>query len=637
MKKFIALLSILILLSSLLIGSNDISFGQQKYNEAPELTELVKQGKLPPIEQRLPKEPLVITPLEEIGKYGGVCITGRPADLPTAITDRLLYEFMITYSTPNLDKILPNVAKAWKVTGGGKIFTFFLREGMKWSDGHPFTADDILFWYEDIIKNDELTPSKPAALMAGGKLGKVRKLSPYVVEFSFESPNGVFIEEMCRWRPEPYAPAHYLKQFHTKYTSIEKIQTEMKKEGFNRWSEFFSVKRRNITNPECPTLSAWVATNKPQDQIQIFKRNPYYWKVDTNGNQLPYIGRIEVPMFTDSQAMLLKALAGELTYIQGAWLGGIESYPTLVQNQERGNYRIVPYLWPPNNFGAIYFNFTHKDPVLRKLFNDKRFRIALSVALNREEISNMLFKGQAVPSQPSPPPGPPYYGDSSLFKKYIQYDPKYANQLLDEIGLTKRDKDGFRMRPDGKELIIVNLVNYPSEPPQIMEMAELYRKYWEKVGLRVVNKPVSREVFTPQIQAGEYDLATAGKTPGGRPINIFTRGDLLPSYQFWLTAPKWSLWLNTGGKEGEEPPSEVKRLREIYLQGISESAEKKRNALIMEAFKINIDNLLAIGVVNEPDIGKYYVVSNRLRNVHRPNEPMPVELYPIPPAQWFIK
>jgi len=621
---------------SLLFSVIPNAFTQKRYNEAPELAVLVKQGKLPPVEQRLPKEPLVVTPLEETGKYGGICITGRPANYLTTVTVRLVHEFLLTYSSPYLDKILPNVAKTWKVTGGGKVFTFFLREGMKWSDGHPFTADDIVFWYEDIIKNDELTPSKPAAMMVGGKLGKVRKISTYVVEFSFDVPNGIFIEEMCRWRPEPYAPAHYLKQFHPKYTPMEKIQQAMEKEGFDRWADLFLDKRMNITNPECPTISAWVAVNEPQEQIHIFKRNPYYWKVDTAGNQLPYIDRIESPMFTDQQAILLKVLAGEIDYMSAAWIGAMESYPTVVQNQDKGNYHLVSSPWPPNNLGSIYFNFTHKDPVLRKLFNDKRFRIALSVALDREEINKMLFKGQATPSQPSPPPGPPYYGDSSLFKKYTQYNPKYANQLLDEIGLTKRDKDGFRMRPDGKELTLVNSVIL-GWPVEAVEMAELYRKYWQDIGLRVVSRPVSAEVLPAQIQAGEYDLMTNTKTPGGRPLNIFTRGDLLPSYNYWMVAPKWSLWLNSGGKEGEEPPPEVKRLREIYMQGISEPSEKKRTTLIMEAFRINIDNMLAIGVVNEPQKGNYFVVRNRLRNFNRPNEPAAGELYPTPPAQWFIK
>ncbi|HPO81986.1 MAG TPA: ABC transporter substrate-binding protein [bacterium] len=635
MRRFLRVFISIVLVSLLVVGIMPNAFTQKKYNEAPELVELVKQGELPPVEQRLPKEPLVLTPLEEIGQYGGTLhLLHLPSGYYPTKWRGYMREPLLIYSTPYLDKILPNVAKTWKVTGGGKVFTFFLREGMKWSDGYPFTADDIVFWYEDVIKNDELTPSKPAYLISGGKLAKVRKLSTYVVEFSFDEPTGLFLDAMCCNLPA--SPSHYLKQFHPKYTSADKLKELMKKGEYNNWRDLYLSKADNYLNPGCPTLDAFMSVTASKDPVFISKRNPYYWKVDSEGNQLPYIDRMEDGVIQNTETYLLKVLAGDVDYTVIADIGGLPNYSVIVENKSKGNYRLIPYIWPPNNIGSIFFNYGHTDPVIRNLFNDKRFRFALSFAINRDEINKLLFKGQAVPSQATFAPGPPYYGDFPLSKNYTQFDPVKANQLLDEMGLTKRDKDGYRLRPDGKELTLTLLVT-TSWPLEDVEIAELCRKYWANIGIRVVNKPIAQEQLYASIWEEKYDLAMRALMLGGCTQPVLSRGELWPASRNWIVSPAWAKWLYSNGKEGTEPPQDIKKLKQLFDQALKEPNTKKRNNIILQALRLNLENIWAIGIVNEPEIGKQYIFKNYIRNVNRPGEPIPAELYSIPPCQFFIK
>lgn len=610
-----------------------------KWNEAPMLRQRVAAGELPPVAQRLPEEPLVVEVLEGIGQYGGVISYARNPNSPKYQTHRMLYEFYNTYTTPYRDKILPNVMKGWQINEDASTFRFFMRNGMKWSDGQPFTADDVLFWYQDIILNDDLTPSKPGALTVGGELGKVTKIDDYTVEFSFAAANGVFLESLGRWRPEPYAPGHHLKQYHPAYTSQETIAELMKDEGYDRWSDFFVEKvggtgASRVPPPEAPSISAWVALNKAEDTTQVLERNPYYWKVDTAGNQLPYVDRIETPMF-DQEAWILKILAGELTYAAGGHIGGITNLPTIMQRRDSGNYRVVQSTLPAGSYGTIFLNYSHEDPFLKELFNDHRFRVALSIGIDREVISDLVFRGQAVASQPSPGGGPPYYGDTPIFKVHTEHDSDRANVLLDEIGLTTRDGEGFRLRPDGSELSLVNLVSNSAQ--FTVDMAELYKTHWKEIGIKVINKPIGGRLWGTQKRAGEFDIATNWNWVGGRPMNFFQRGDIFPAYVSWSTAPAWATWLVTMGAEGEEPPAGVKRLRELYEEGLKTVDEEKSLQLVNEAFKISSENVWRIGVLTEPAVGRFYVLSNKLRNAHRPDEPLPDDLYATPVAAWYIE
>jgi peptide/nickel transport system substrate-binding protein len=315
-RVYISLVSLIVTLA-LLVSIIPISFAQKmpspsqynspleyqratgkritKFNEAPMLAELVKAGKLPPVEKRLPSEPLVIVPVEEVGQYGGTARVFSNSITGYGEGECLIGFEGIVKLGPDGTSVVPNIAKSWKFTNGGKTLTLYLRKGIKWSDGVPFTADDILFWWEDVILNDDLTPVKPKTWSPGGKLMRVEKVDDYTVSLHFAIPYPFAILYLAHaWGAQGsfYYPKHYSKNFHPKYVPLDELNKKAKAEGFDNWwqlfgkyNSFFGGGGANV-EPGTPTLQAFMVAKKGTDVI-ISERNPYYWKVDIAGNQLP--------------------------------------------------------------------------------------------------------------------------------------------------------------------------------------------------------------------------------------------------------------------------------------------------------------------------------------------------------------
>ncbi|HOK30303.1 MAG TPA: ABC transporter substrate-binding protein, partial [bacterium] len=362
-----------------------------KFAESPQLAELVKQGKLPPLEQRIPKNPLVVTPYEEIGQYGGTWRRTWSGLSDSAGPYKLCSEHLVMFNKDGT-KVLPNVAESWKVTRDAKTYTFKLREGIRWSDGTPLTTEDVVFWYEDIILNKDLTPTIPNWLTSGGKPLKLEKIDTYTFKVEFEEPNALFLISIGKMGGGHtfFAPKHYLKQFHPKYTPKEKLDELVKKAGLQNWYQLFGNMNDFLQNPDLPVIYPWKATNLPTATLQIMERNPYYWKIDPEGNQLPYIDRITHTLLGSAgETAVLKAISGEVDMQERGLV--IDNYTLLMENRTKGNYRVLR--WPQGTGAspAILLNQNVKDPVLRKIFEDRRFRIALSLAINREEINQLFY------------------------------------------------------------------------------------------------------------------------------------------------------------------------------------------------------------------------------------------------------
>ncbi|NQS88251.1 ABC transporter substrate-binding protein [Patescibacteria group bacterium] len=604
-----------------------------EYKEAPELRVKVAAGELLPVEKRLPEEPLVVKPVEEIGQYGGTWRQLHMGPVDKSQMGYLVSEHLVRYS-PDFTDVLPNVVKSWEISKDAKSITFFLRKGMKWSDGASFTADDFMFWWDDIILNDELTPVKPALFKIGGELGVFKKLDDYTIRWSFVNPYGIFLESIAGWfTPIMYAPKHYLKRFHPKYMPMDEIKETMEAEGFDSWIDLFSAKNDwGFNNPECPQICAWIPQNMIDKPIQIWVRNPYYWKVDTEGNQLPYVDGIHRILLSDTQTILLKAIAGEADFTYRR-VQGFENYTIVMENREKGDYRVIPLFSMGVNQAAILINFHHKDPVLRKLFCDLRFRIALSVAIDREEINELIWKGQGFISQVAPGPGTPGY-EERFAKMYTELNPKRANQLLDEIGLTKRDEKGYRLRPDGKRLRFVISVFTPW-PPEAVEMMELCKGYWEEIGIETVVKPTDRALWITRVQAAEHDIAVYSAGVGGWPGFLSVGVPTFPLDMGFYAAPMWALWFASGGTEGEEPPVEMKRLMELYGEILSSPSVEKRIELMKEVFTNHVENLWMIGTIAEPPIMRFGVAKNNFRNI--PKGTLCGDLTIYHPATWFFE
>jgi peptide/nickel transport system substrate-binding protein len=583
--------------------------GSGKYSEAPELAAKVATGELPPVDERLPLEPLVIEPVSEVGQYGGVW---RQLHMGTTDVMQNNYKTAEFWGKFNPDGIIePNVAKGWEFSEDGKSLTIYMREGMKWSDGEPFTADDVMFWYNDIILNDELTPAKPSALKRAGELGVVEKVDDYTIKITWVEPYGAFYDHLSTFKM--WQPAHYLKQFHAAYADPAELEAKMAEEGFDLWTDLFASKTAFSDNPGTPDIMPWIPTNRVDAPVQIWERNPYYYKVDTAGNQLPYINRIERTLLPDAEAILLKAVAGDADF-ESRRIENVQNYPVLKENEEKGGYRVVMEDNAGSNIGTTFFNYAHKDEYLRELFLEKDFRVAMSHAVNRQEISDIVHKGLCPPSQATVAQASIWW-EEKYSNAYIEFDPDKANELLDSLGLDQRDADGFRLRPDGQRLTLINFIFDEARTAQV-EMAELMKDHWKAVGIEVINKPLDRQLWVTQTQALEHDLSVYIFNAGHKtqtPVQQLSMFCVEAGATHWAYA--WALWYQTGGAEGLEPPAEIKELQAIYEQCLAETDVDKRNALIKQACENHAENLWMIGIVNESDYGRFMVVNNNLGNV----------------------
>jgi peptide/nickel transport system substrate-binding protein len=516
-----------------------------------------------------------------------------------------------------LGKFLPdgtvtaNFAKGWEFSNQGRTVTIYLRKGMKWNDGEPCTADSVLYWWEDVVGNDDLSPTKPSNMKHGGELATLEKVDDYAYRITFAASFGAYEDLLpteIHWQA-----GHYLQQFHAGYAAKADLDKAMKDAGFDTWTDLYGAKTSFANNPGTPEIMSWINENAVDEPIQIWGRNAYFWKVDPAGNQLAYIDRIERTLLPDKEAILLKAIAGEATF-ESRRIESVENYPTVMENREKGDYRVVLEDNAGSNYGTIFFNYSHKDPVLKDLFMERDFRIALSQAIDRDEISQLIYKGQAPTAAATVAIGSPWY-EERFRTAYIDYDPDKADELLDGLGLDERDADGFRLRPDGQRLSLVILVFTPF-PPSSVEIQELVKEHWDRVGIELIVKPTDRQLWVEQVHALEHDIASYIFNVGHKtqvPVANRQFAPVTESSQHW--APQWGLWYDSKGEEGEEPPEPVKQLQSLYEEILSETDAEKRILLTKEALEILAEECYMIGIVNESDYGRWMVVKNNVGNI----------------------
>jgi len=600
------------------IGEYEEAIGKKitKFNEAPALKTKVATGELPSVKERLPKEPMVVMPVEEIGQYGGTWrrVWLGLADLGGVF--KLMFEPIITFSTDG-SEVLPNIAKSWEVSEGGKVYTFHLRKGIKWSDGVPFTADDILFVYEDVLLNKELNPVFPAWLTVGGKPAKLEKVDDYTIRFRFADSYGIFLL-MFAYRSASstswyfYAPKHYLQQFHPRYTSMDKLKKMAEEAGFKSWEQLYQAKGGTawfVTNPDCPTIQAWKVTVPPPAQRMVMERNPYYWKVDPEGNQLPYIDRIVNDMVEDAEMINMKCSTGVVDFQQRKLT--MRNFSLFMEYREKGDYRVLKWIKTLGADPVIKLNLTCKDPVLRKLFEDDRFRKSLSLAINRDEINELCWLGQAEPRQASLSSGMPYYSEE-WEKAYAEYDLKKANSLLDEIGLKWDKNHEYRLRPAGKTLAVT--IEFTPAYPVWADTLGLVKDYWKEIGIEVALKPEERGLYMLRVQGNEHQIGIwimDNQVPflvGPRHLIPVETADT-----HGLLCIEYARWYVTGGKAGEKPVGDVARLQELYDKIKLTVHEEKRRSLVEEIIQLHIKNIWMIGTVGE--MPTPVVVKNNFRNV----------------------
>jgi len=583
-----------------------------KFNEAPMLRVKVAAGELPPVEERLPEEPVVVKPVEEIGQYGGVLhVLGfRPGRLEDG--RNTIGKAYILQAARDASTILPNLAKKWDFAKDGKTLTLYFRKGVKWSDGVPFTADDIMFWYEDVLQNKDLTPVLPKKWIVGGELVKIKKIDDYTVCLQFAKPYPMILSILATTGENDfYYPKHYLKQFHPKYTPMERLKKVVKAKGFNNWWELFKhmsprySEAFSMDNASMPTLRSHMVSKVGPNYI-VQTRNPYYWKIDPEGNQLPYIDKIYT-LTVDKEVYSAKIASGETDF--AARYTTLDNLALYKGGEEKGNYEVRLWRSPYGAETIYYLNATVQDPVLRKIFNDVRFRRALSLAINREEINKVVYFGLAIPRQATQPYWSKFY-EPEFAKAYAQYDPKRANALLDEMGLKWDERHEYRLRPDGKKLVI----QCEYTDPFWTAVNEMVASYWKKIGIDMPIKMVDRSLHELHMRTNNFHIQPeigASMDPGFLDDPKFCVPTQYGGCQTW--APLWAQWWMTNGEKGEEPPEEVRKNIERWQKIQVTMDEKERIRLAKEILRSQAENLWTIGVTG---CGPWVVIVRKnLKNV----------------------
>lgn len=597
------------------------------YNEAPMLRTKVAAGELPPVEERLPEDPSVLEPLEEIGQYGGRLVYVPPGRLRDVRNHGLFRR------SSDGAKILPDIAEGYQYSEDDKTLTIYLRKGMKWSDGVLFTVDDILFWWEDIMLNEELSPTGPGKeWKPGGKVAEFEKVDDWTLRIHFAAPNPGLMAD----KSHPYGmaqahffnPKHYLKKWHIDYNS--EANELAKEEGYEYWWQALSYHQGKWETHKrigLPTLSTWIVTEITPSYMMA-ERNPYFWQVDTAGNQLPYIDQLFVPNFEDPAVIVMKAIAGELDFVQGYELLPMDDYPVVKEGEKEGDYRVLLYRDFKSD-AVISINPLTPDPVVRKILGDIRFRQALSLAIDREMINRVVFFGLSNPGQYAPLPSSSFYKEE-WGTYYADYDVGRANILLDEMGLGWDSEHVYRLNPAGGILELLLESGHGSKPEATM--GEMLTAQWAKIGVKLA---VRTEKATAD-RITEYLTELITTVPNSTNwVNVAMASS---EPYFWGIGGGWDRWLSTDGKEGVEPPAEWKELKKWLDEIISlRPGTEEWISLKQKIWDFRVKQLWVIGIVGQAPI--FHLVKNYVRNVAEEGlfgwaTAMDIA---YSPQQWFIK
>jgi len=563
---------------------------------------------LPPIEERLPAVPAIVEPAEA-GQYGGTLtmLFGRAKDIRMIVV--FGYARLVAY-TPDFE-LVPDILESFEVEDD-RIFTLHLRPGHRWSDGEPFTTEDFRFWWEDVANNEDLSPTgPPIAMLVDGEPPLVEIIDETTVRYTWSKPNPEFLPSLAGASPlYIFRPAHYLKQFHSAYAEAEALEEMVEESGQPDWAALHNGldnMYRN-DNPALPTLEPWMLVTEPPAERFVFERNPYYYRVDSAGHQLPYIDEVVVQL-TDGNLIPAKVGSGEATL---AYRGlRFDNYTFLKEGEERGNYEVRLWQSGTGSKLALYPNLNVNDPTMFALNRDVRFRRALSLGVNRDQINQVIYFGLGLTSANAPLPDSPLYRDEYAMA-WAQYDPEQANRLLDEIGLTERDGSGTRLMPNGKPLELI--VETAGESSEEADVLELIRTDFALLGIKMFTRPSQREVLRNRIFAGETMMSVWQGLENGLPTADMVPWEVAPTSQQQLQWPKWGQYIETKGEDGE--PADLPEA-EILLGKLDEWRNapdiETRRAIWHEMLAIFTDQVYTIGTVS--GVPQPVVVSLNLHNV----------------------
>ncbi len=572
----------------------------------------VNAGDLPPVSERLPKDPLVVDLAakgREFGTQGGT--------LRTMVTRSKDIRQMVVYGYARLVgfdenyEIVPDILASYDNDGNRK-FTLHLREGHKWSDGSSFTSEDFRYWWEDVANNELLSPSGPPDfLIVEGKAPTVSFPDETTVIYEWDDPNPDFLQTLAQARPPfIYRPSGFLKQYHENYVDPEDLAAQVNDARVKSWAALHN-KLDNLykfDNHKLPTLQPWLNASSGKKIRHSFVRNPYYHRIDTNGVQLPYIDVVEMEIVAPG-LVAAKTNAGE-TDLQGRGLA-FRDASILKKGEAVGNYKTLLWKTGVASQIAIYPNLNYADDIWRDVLRDVRVRRALSLGIDRKTINQALYFKLAKPGAMAVLPASPFYSEENA-QAWAQYDPDQANALLDEAGLSERDKNGIRLLPDGRPMELI--IETAGERQEVENALQIVTDTWREIGVDLVMRPLDRDILRNRVFAGNTMASVWFGWDDGLPQVHTSPAYLAPTDQVFLAWPKWGQYYQTGGEVGEAPDMpEAKRLMSLAHDWEIATTDEQRAAVWTEMLDIHADQLYAIGILNGAP--QPIVVSNRLRNV----------------------
>jgi peptide/nickel transport system substrate-binding protein len=571
-----------------------------EYNEAPMLAEMVAAGELPPVEERLPENPKVVEPIDSVGVYGGIWDRAWRGVSDIHCYNRLNYTPVLRWPLDPSDPVELGLAERWEWNEDGTELTLYFRVGLKWSDGVPWSVDDVIFWWEDIENDANITPSVHAEWKT---LEELVKVDDYTITLKFSQPNGLaetvgLAFHGNQWplnfeRFGFFAPRHYLEQFHPKYN--EEL------EDYTLFEE-----KADDYNVERPVVTPWkIVEFEPGTTLVIAERNPYFYAVDIEGNQLPYIDYQYYHLVEGTEGINIMGVAGELD-MQARGID-LAQYPVYQENAEANGYHML--IWPQAMASnvTLWFNMSYEDEMYRDLFQTFEFRKAMSHAIDRDTINRVVFLDQGTPRTESVVPASPYY-IPEIENANGEYDPALAEQLLDDLGLVKGD-DGFRTFPDGSELLLV--VETSGTGTGVVDTLDLIAEWWNAIGVKTEVETMTRDVYWDRAIANEVMVASWTTDRGLVPM-------VDPIYQFpfdnrsWM-GPAFGVWYNTGGEQGEEPPDFIKAAMDLYDEYKTTIDADRQVEIGKEIVRLSSEGLWTLGTVGLAPTP--VVVKNNFMNV----------------------
>ncbi len=621
------------------------------FSENPAMAELNAKIRgnpdLPPLSQRLPEEPLVVAPYDSIGHYGGTFhALSNASEAGTSDFLSVRHVNLVRYSD-DLQTIVPYVAKSWSWNKDFTQLTFKLRKGHKWSDGAPFTSADVKFWYDNLTMDKNVFAKPKDYALVAGKPMVVETPDPQTVIFKLPAPKPGLLATFATIYAQPFQPKHFLGQFHPAINpDADKLAQSYGFEngyalikayyGNSDWTDTGTPmlnspdKVAKLPKDTLPTLESHIMVKQTTEGRHLVA-NPYFFAVDTAGNQLPYINEMDETFANENEVRLLKLVNGEVTY--KAQSLSLPDSPLLLEKQDKGGYTID--LAPTIAMPTFSFNVTDEDLAKRKVFGDLRFRKAMSLAINREEMNQTAFFGQGVAKQYVGFSPAPDFVDSKWLKFAADYNPAEAKKLLDEVGLKDVDGDGFRELPGGKKLVL-NL-QFATQGVS-SQVAELVAQYWSEVGVKTQVKEVTPDEYRSAQSANKLDIGTWRK---GQPIAIVMGTAELwkPPFENYFghrTGVLWAEYIDSNGAKGVKPPKWVYELSDTVdaFQSAAPGSDEQKK-LGAKMVELMTGHLMFIGTVQAP-APIYHL--NKLKNFHkfRTASYEYYRTYPYRPVQWWL-